>query len=128
MPIDEQSSPEQVYLCEADVAVLAAVVGHPYQLPTIEEIRHAVSDHDATVVDRRLERLQEQNLLETVRFEDGSPSPEQPDTFYGTTAFGDRVLDRRLSPDREQALFESYARLEKPAVIETYERAPRPPR
>lgn len=128
MPIDEQSNPEQVYLGEADVAVLAAVVGHPYQLPTAEEIRHAARDQDSVVVDRRLDRLCEQDVLERVRFEDGPPLPDQPDTFYGTTEFGDDVLDQRLSPDREQALFESYSSLEKPERIREYERAPRPPR
>lgn len=128
MPIDEPTTTDHVYLGEADVAVLAAVVGHPYQLPTVEEVRFAARDHDAELIDRRLQRLTEQNLLETVAFEDGAPRPDQPDEFYGTTRFGDRVLDRRLSQEQEQALFESYARLEKPSRIREFERAPRPPR
>lgn len=128
MPIDERSHAEDIYLGEADVAVLAAVVGHPYQLPTIEEVRYAVRDHDESVVDSRLERLVERGLLELVAFEDGPPLPDQPDTFYGTTSFGDEVLDQRLSTDQERALFESYARLDKPDRVRAAERAPRPPR
>ena len=128
MPIDETSGPEQVYLGEADVAVLAAVVGHPYQLPSIDEIRFVTREHDDDLVDRRVRRLVQQDVLEKVTFEDGPPLPDLPATFFGTTAFGDSILERRLTPDREHRLFENYARLEKPDRIRSFERAPRPPR
>ena len=128
MSIDDPEDPAQVYLSEADVAILTGVVGHPYQMPTLPELCWAAGGHGRELVKRRVHRLVDQAILEEIRFEDGSPSPKLPDRFFGTTNFGDEVLDRRLAPDRQLALQQSYARLEKPDRILRYERAPRPPR
>lgn len=132
MPIDATSDPEQVFLCEADVAVLSAVIAHPYRLPSYPEISFVAADHEEPLVRRRVERLIEQELVEIVTFD--GPSPESdasgrrvPETFYGTTEFGSTVVECRLGAESEIALHESYARMEKPARIERFERAPRPP-
>jgi len=128
VPIDQPEDPAEVYLTEADVAVLTAIVGHPYRMPTLPELCWAAGDHGEELVKRRVHRLVEQGLLEECPFEDGAPSPKLPDRFFGTTEFGDEVLEHRLSPQRERALQETYANLEKSDRILRYERAPRPPR
>lgn len=128
MPIDDPDDPADVYLTEADVAILTGIVGHPYELPTLPELCWAAGGHGRDLVKRRVNRLVEQGLLEEIPFDDGAPSPKLPDRFFGTTEFGDTVLDRRLSPDRKRALQETYASLDKPDRILRYERAPRPPR
>jgi len=128
VPVDRSSDTETVYLSEADVAVLAGVVGHPYRLPTVRELLFAAGEFEADLLRRRVGRLVEQELLERVEFTDGSPEAGGPETFYGTTEFADDVLRRRLSPERERRLQEEYARVDKPDEIRTLERAPRPPR
>ncbi|AGN02872.1 hypothetical protein L593_14680 [Salinarchaeum sp. Harcht-Bsk1] len=128
MSIDDPDDSAQVYLTEADVAILTGIVGHPYRMPTLPELCWAAGEHGRDLVKRRLNRLVEQGLVEEVTFEDGAPSPKLPDRFFATTDFGSHVLDRRLTPERQRALQESYAKLEKPDRILRYERAPRPPR
>jgi hypothetical protein len=128
VPIDEPEDPAEVYLSEADVAILTAIVGHPFRMPTLPELCWAAGAHGEELVKRRVNRLAEQGILEEVRFEDDAPSPKLPDRFYGTTEFGDEILERRLEPQRQRALQETYASLDKPDRIRRYERAPRPPR
>lgn len=128
MSIDDPDDPQSVYLTEADVAILTGIVGHPYGMPTLPELCWAAGGHGRDLVKRRIKRLVEQGVIEQIRFEDGAPSPKLPDRFFGTTEFGDEILDRRLSARRQYALQESYASLDKPDRILRYERAPRPPR
>lgn len=117
-----------MYLCEADVAVLAGVVGHPFELPTLHELEFVAGEFDADLVGRRVQRLVEQDVLEVVRFEGRAPDPDAPATFYGTTTFGETVLQRRLPAARTRRLQAAYARVAKPDAIRQHERAPRPAR
>jgi len=128
VPLDAPDDPADLYLTEADVAILSGVVGHPYRMPTLPELVWVAGAHGEETVKRRVQRLRELDVLEEVTFEAGEVDPSLPERFLATTAFGEAVLDRRLPPERQRALQESYSRLEKPEHIVRYERAPRPPR
>lgn len=110
------------------MAVLSGVVGHPYRMPTLPELVWIAGGHGEAEVKRRVARLREADVLEEVTFEAGETASHLPERFFATTAFGEAVLERRLSAERERTLQQSYARLEKPDRILRYERAPRPPR
>lgn len=128
MTIDDPADPASVYLSEADVAILAGVIGHPFRLPTLRELQFAAGEFDRPLVGRRVDRLVEQGILEVVEFDGTGPGTDSPDAFYGTTSFGETVLERRVPPARARTIAEQYARLEKPPGIRRLERAPRPSR
>lgn len=128
MSLDEPDDPASVYLTEVDAAILAGVLAHPYELPTLRELCFAAGEFGDDLVRRRVDGLVGWGMLEPVRFDGPPPSGDGPTTFYGTTEFGTRVLERRLSDVRVERLAEQYGRLDKPEEIRNCERAPRPPR
>lgn len=125
---EQRPDPEDVYISEAHAAVLADVVGHPYQLPTLPELMYTNRKHDKSVVKQSIKDLLKEGLIEQVRFEDGAPHPRHPDRFIGITDFGRSVLLSRMPDGGEKKLQAVYARADKPEDILRFERAPRPPR
>lgn len=128
MSLDQPEDPASVYLTEVDAAILTCVVAHPFELPTLREVCFAAGEFEESLVHRRVEELVGWGLLEPVEFGGPPPDVDGPTTFYGTTAFGASVLDRRLPRERVRRLAEEYALVEKPPEIRDCERAPRPSR
>lgn len=120
--------PEDVYISEAHAAILADIVGHPYQLPTLPELMYTNRKHDKAVVKRSIKELLSEGLIEKVHFEDGAPHPRHPELFFGITGFGRSVLLSRMPDEGEKKLQAVYAQADKPEDIMRFERAPRPPR
>lgn len=120
--------PDNVYVTGTHAAILADIVGHPYQLPTLPELVYTNRKRDKHAVKRSLKELIHEGLVEEVRFEEGSPHPRHPELFFGITEYGRSVLFSRIPEENERTLQAAYARAEKPEDIKRFERAPRPPR
>lgn len=128
MPVEDQSDSAKIYLTELDAAILADIVGHPYQLPTVDELNYTNRRTARSTLLRRLQTLIDQGVVEVVRFDGDPPKSDSPSMFFGITDFGLQVLFNRLPDATEQTLQRAYAQLSKPTSIRECERAPRPPR
>jgi len=126
--IDELGDPRDCFASQLDAALLADIVAHPYQLPTLEELAYTNQRHGRDAVEDHLESLVRRDLVERVSFSDSRPRPDEPDLFFGLTELGRTVFFRRMPDANASLLQEAYASVDKPPEIEAAERAPRPAR
>jgi hypothetical protein len=126
--LDDHGAPEDCFLSETDAALLADIVAHPYQLPTLTELEYTNETVAGGDIEPHIESLVRRDLIERVRFADGRLRPDAPDCFFGLTDFGQTVFFRRVPDWHERVLQEAYASVTKPPEIRKAERAPRPAR
>lgn len=126
MSLDDHGAPEDCFLSETDATLLADIVAHPYQLPTLQELEYTNEPGGAETIEQHLQSLIRRDLVERVRFADARSRPGDPECFFGLTEFGQTVFFRRVPNWHERVLQEAYASVNKPPEIKEAERAPRP--
>jgi hypothetical protein len=126
--IDNHGDSRDSFVSRIDAVILADIVAHPYQLPSLRELRFINQRLDPPILQAHLDSLIRRELVERVSARTPNPRPTHPDRFYGLTELGRLVFVRRMPRGNARLLQEAYAKVDKPPEIRAAERAPRPPR
>jgi len=107
--------------------ILQIILQHTEQLPTAYEISQFCPDLSDDDVDRRLEELIDEDVVEGVRLPEDDRQDDYPDTFYGVTDYGWRFLMNHNLLDSEGIVLRwQDVDVDDPTMLARHESAPRP--
>lgn len=112
---------------ETRYLILQYVLAHPENLPSLDELDHAIPK-GKTTIHEHLEKLRERDVVDAYEVEDEKRTRDLPSTFYGLTEYGITLLEEFDLLQGKPVLQAMYANMDKPDEIQRYEDAPRPER
>jgi len=112
---------------ETRYLILQYVLAHPENLPSLEELDHAIPKGKSTIHEH-LGRLRDRGIVDAYELAPERRSRDLPSTFYGLTEYGIHVVEEHGFLDAKGMLQAMYADMNKPERIRRYEDAPRPER
>ncbi|MEZ3143578.1 hypothetical protein [Halobaculum sp. MBLA0143] len=110
---------------ETRYLILQYVLAHPENLPSLDELDHAIPKGKSTIHEH-LGKLRERDVVDSYEVDAEDRSRDLPSTFYGLTEYGIYLLEEFDLLQGKPALQAMYANMEKPERIRRYEDAPRP--
>ena len=112
---------------ETRYLILQYVLAHPENLPSLDELDHAIPKGKSTIHEH-LGKLRERDVVDSYEVSAADRTRDLPSTFYGLTEYGIYLLEEFDLLQGKPALQAMYANMEKPERIRRYENAPRPPK
>lgn len=112
---------------ETRYLILQYILGHPENLPSLEELAYVVPKGKSTIHEH-LDKLRERDVVDAYELETGERSRDLPSTFYGLTEYGIYLLEEFDLLQGKPILQAMYANMDKPEEIRRYQEAPRPER
>lgn len=109
---------------ETRYLIVQYTLAHPENLPTLNELAHAIPRSRSTIHEH-VEKLIDEDILAEYTL-DERPSRDLPRTFYGFTETGIDAVRQLGMLEGKPVLQAMYEELEKPPDIQRYESAPRP--
>jgi len=113
---------------ETRFSLVQDILGHPMGLPTLKELDYVNPSRSQTTIRQHLQRLVDAGIVEEFELPEERRQNNLPYKFYGISEGGRQFLEDHKLLRAEETLREIYDRVEKTAVIERYESAPRPDR
>jgi len=113
---------------ETRFSLVQDILGHPSGLPTLKELDYVNPSRSQTTIRQHLQRLVDAGIVEEFELSEERRRNNLPYKFYGISEEGRRFLADHKLLRAEETLRDIYDRIEKTAVIERYESAPRPDR
>jgi len=113
---------------ETRFSLVQDILGHPAGLPTLKELDYVNPSRSQTTIRQHLQRLVDAGIVEEFELPEERRQNNLPYKFYGISEGGRQFLEDHKLLRAEETLREIYDRVEKTAVIERYESAPRPDR
>lgn len=110
---------------ETRYLILQYVLAHPENLPSLDELDHAVPRGKSTIHEH-LDRLRERGVVDSYELDAEDRTRDLPSTFYGLTAYGISLLEEFDLLRGKPVLQAMYSNMDKPERIRRYENAPRP--
>jgi DNA-binding transcriptional ArsR family regulator len=110
---------------ETRYLILQYVLAHPENLPSLDELDHAIPKGKSTIHEH-LGKLRERDMVDSYEIDTEERTRDLPSTFYGLTAYGIHLLEEFDLLQGKPTLQAMYANMEKPERIQRYEDAPRP--
>ncbi len=110
---------------ETRYLILQYVLAHPENLPSLDELDHAIPKGKSTIHEH-LGKLRERDVVDSYEIDSAERTRDLPSTFYGLTEYGIYLLEEFDLLRGKPVLQAMYANMEKPEQIQRYEDAPRP--
>lgn len=112
---------------ETRFVLLSTIIGHPSELPTLEELSYANPSKSKSTIRNHLDTLTDTNIVEKIKLPKEKRQRDLPSTFYGITEEGYEILENN-DLIATNTVKDMYEMMEKTDKIRRYEEAPRPKR
>ena len=119
-PFGEEGRIYRFITQETRYLILQYVLAHPENLPSLEELNHAIPKGKSTIHEH-LDRLKEAGIVDAYELDEEDRQRDLPSTFYGLTEYGILVLDEYDLLRGKPILQAVYANMDKPEKIKKYE-------
>jgi len=124
--LDERRKILNAVTQETRFVILQTIIGHPEQMPTLEELSYHNPSISKSTVRDHLDTLMEHNIVQKVKLPKGERKRDLPHSFYALTEQGRAFLGAHGLLSAEEALQDLHDQTEKTEKIRRYENADRP--
>jgi hypothetical protein len=124
-PLEEQREIYELLSQETRHLILQNILGHPQNLPSLDELDHMIRKNKASIADQ-LDILEEENIIQECDYEPNESSRDLPSKFYTFTQQGLEILEEHNYLRGLQFARTVYDNTRKTEKVERHEEAPRP--
>jgi hypothetical protein len=126
-PLDRQRELMGLLSQETRHRIIQALVGHPKNLASTDEINHFAPSKSKKTVEEQLDVLVEANILAIYEYPPNKETRGLPWKFYGFTEYGTTILGDFNYLKGVPVMRAIHQKTRQPEKIERHEMAPRPP-